>query len=474
MGTTKWWRLRANRTVALLVVAAIGGYFLVNGGDASAGQDAAARPPACTKAVRDQPPPPLKPTTVDAIAQAYYCVLDNYFAGPVLDSRSLLVPAFAALTQELQRRGLEQPTATPPALTGRKDTDWAAFSRVYQQVITKVPDAAARQALAEVTIAGMVGSLNDDHVRWHHGLRHSAQYNIGLSGLRIGGTPDPVATEPVFVTDVARSSPADRAGVKPGDEVVAINGLPPYVNGILSTGVLKWITDNPDGAPVKLTLHRPVTNATIAVMVEPGPPPPPGPAIQSRLVDGGVGYVSFSVFDADLAGEVLAAIAKLRQGTDLRGVVLDLRGNGGGDPVAVTRLVSSFVHGRTFGYFCDVRGKCTPTRTDDSVELLHLPLVVLTDRRCASACDAFSNAAKDLHFGTLVGTRTAGVASGPAEDYLLQDGSVLTQPGSHGLGANKEVIDTIGVAPDYYTPMTAAALSAGRDPGLDKAVALLR
>src|SRR5256886_4146389 len=49
-----------------------------------------------------------------------------------------------------------------------------------------------------------------------------------------------------------------------------------------------------------------------------------------------------------------------------------------------------------------------------SVPLLHLPLVVLTDRNCASACDAFSGAVKDLRLGTLVGTRTAGIVAAPA------------------------------------------------------------
>ena len=47
--------------------------------------------------------------------------------------------AFAALTQELQRRGLDQTQATMPALTGNRDADWSAFSRVYQQISAKLP-----------------------------------------------------------------------------------------------------------------------------------------------------------------------------------------------------------------------------------------------------------------------------------------------------------------------------------------------
>jgi carboxyl-terminal processing protease len=45
-------------------------------------------------------PPQLEPTTITAIGQVYYCIFDNYFGGPTLDDRSLLLPAFAGLTQQ--------------------------------------------------------------------------------------------------------------------------------------------------------------------------------------------------------------------------------------------------------------------------------------------------------------------------------------------------------------------------------------
>ena len=60
-----------------------------------------------------------------------------------------------------------------------------------------------------------------------------------------------------------------------------------------------------------------------------------------------------------------------------------------------------------------MHGNCPATCTGTDVPLLHLPLVVLTDRNCASGCDAFSGAVKDLRLGTLVGTRTAGILAAP-------------------------------------------------------------
>jgi carboxyl-terminal processing protease len=459
----------------------------------------ASSPPACeVLAPPDDPsapPPPLTPTTIDAIGQAYYCILDNYVRGPVLDDRSLLVPAFAALTQELQRRGLDQPRATLPALTGKndqahRDRNWTAFSQVYEQIIARLPqDPGVRQAVAEATMRGMVESLHDNHVHWQHGFNF-----VDFTGMRLsvyqGASLDPVATEPLFVTWVAPGGQADSAGIKPGDEIVAVNAIPPYINGVPSEGVLAWLDPakaRPGAPPVTITMHRPVTDATFTVTLTPPPPPPPGqdppppppppgelPPPPSKLVDGNIAYVMIPGFFPGVADQVLTAIAELGKNTQLRGVILDLRGNGGGAPGEVFRLLGAFVHDKVTSYFCDVKDHCTAQRPDDSVSLLNLPLVALTDRNCASACDSFASAVKDLHLGTLVGTRTAGVIAGPAEPYLLLDGSILLLPKYYDLAANGEFVNTIGVAPDHYAPLTAADLSAGRDSGLAKAVEVLR
>ena len=123
---------------------------------AAAGSTAPARqpggqPPPCSP---NPPPeaPPLHPTTVTTIGQAYYCVFARYYAGPVLDDRVLLAAAFAGFTQELNRLGMDRPDATMPALTGHRDSDWAAFAAAYQKVTGQLAASPARRrpALAPV------------------------------------------------------------------------------------------------------------------------------------------------------------------------------------------------------------------------------------------------------------------------------------------------------------------------------------
>jgi carboxyl-terminal processing protease len=435
--------------------------------------------PACPRPVSPgQPPPPPTPTTVATLGQAYSCILDTWVDGITLDDRVLITGAFAGLTQELQRRGLDQATAMPPALTGNHDGDWTSAGGVLQRVVDALPaDPQVRQAVLAAAMNGLVASVHDDHVTWRRSPNERLP-SLGIFASVQAARPD--AASPLFITAVDPGSPAMAAGLQPGDILTTVNGVAPFANGQLNVGVLAWVSTTaavisgapPLQGPVQLTLHRPSTGQDQTVNLTPSvlPPPPPVSATAPR---GDIAEVKLAVFGPNAAAMVFTAIANLHRGDELKGVILDLRGNGGGSPTEVARLLGGFVHGKVWSTDVDRNGDRTANHTDDTVTLLHQPLVVLTDRNCASACDSFSDAVKDLHIGTLVGTRTAGVIAGPALPYLLNDGSLLGVPSAHTLGANGEIIDGIGVAPDYNAPVTPQALSTGHDPAVDKALSLL-
>ncbi|MCE7002831.1 S41 family peptidase [Kibdelosporangium philippinense] len=457
--------MKTLKLLTLAVVAAIASTATVSASPETTTPSSCRTPP--------EQPPPVTPTTVTTIGQAYYCIFDNYFSGPVLDSRDLLQAAFAALTTELQRLGRDLANANAPVLTGKRDADWRAFSRAYQDIIAKLP-ADVHQAIAEVTINAMVDSLDDNHARWMRPMQSDA-VPVGFfpSHLRGPGRTDPTATGPAFVIDLLPGSTAANAGIKLGDEILAVNDVPLFIEGVAVPRVAEWVMSAKAGQQIKLTMRRPSTGETKTydlIVITP-PQPPQRDVVTSKLLPGDIAYVSMRGFAPGAADKVLKAIKDLGK---VRGVVLDLRGNGGGSPDEVKKLVSSWVHGKTYSYWCDVKDKCAPNRTDDSVPLVNLPLVTLTDRRCASACDAFSSAVKSLKFGTLVGERTAGAVSGPGAGWVLDDGSMLGLPKIHEVGPDRAKVDTVGVPPDHFAPITAADLSAGRDPGVAKALALLK
>ncbi|GAA3594016.1 hypothetical protein GCM10022419_091370 [Nonomuraea rosea] len=428
------------------------------------------------------PPGAETATTIDVIEQAYFCILGTYYSGATLDARQLLAAGFIALTQELNRNGRDLPEASMPALTGDRKADWAAFEAVYRKTTDQVPG--LRDKLAVVTLEAMVAALGDNHANWAHDIKRPPDYYDGdgyglglqanISGPQVSGNPG-VAVPPLFVTTV-QGGAAQAAGLRPGDIVESVNGSAPFIDGKATPAIAVLYPRYPEARPVKLRLLRQSTGRRWSVTLKPGLYQRDLAALQvvrSKLLEDDLAYVRLSGFAPDSANRVLKAIARLRNGRTLNGVVLDLRGNGGGSPVEAIRLLSAFAHGKVTAYQCTVDGKCETGRTDDTVELLGLPLVVLTDRSCASACEHVSAAVKDLRIGRLVGTRTAGVISGPAQPHLLSNNTTLGFPTRHHLGPNREVIDRVGVPPDHYVPLTPEDAAAGRDPALAKALTLL-
>jgi carboxyl-terminal processing protease len=483
-------RRPAAALAALAAAAAV--TITVTTGAAGAAQASgpAAGPPPCS--LKHPPIGTTRPTTVTTIGQAYSCIYDHYYAAATLDDRVLLAAAFAGLTQQLDRLGLDQPGATMPALTGNHDSDWTRFAAAYQQITGEL-SGGNRQQAAVATMTAMVKALNNNnHSYWfkpvsgqpgcHHGLC-TVPYGLGLytSPDAFRAQRDPgAALPPLYVNSVDRKSPAARAGVRPGAVITAVDGSAPFADGTYSPGVTNLLyPPYPQHQPVRLTLRWPVAGATRTItltpaLYHPGPPPPPAPP---RLLAGDIGYVylgTLTGFHPNTGSQVLAAISKLEKKATLRGIILDVRGNPGGAPAGIAAVIGLLEHGRPWGYSCPLTGTCTAEYPNSKMPLLHLPLAVLTDRACVSACDQFTAAVKDLHLGTLIGTRTAG-ATGAATVFsrILNDGSALQLTTKGFPAAGHEIIDGIGVAPDYYIPLTAKDVATGHDPDIAKALAVL-
>ncbi|WP_066361640.1 S41 family peptidase [Herbidospora mongoliensis] len=437
-----------------ILAAAVAAAFLITPATPAA---ASVAPPACTRPT-GPPPATAPPTSVDTLGQAYFCVFANYYGGPGLRSQDLLKDAFASYTRNLQKRGVDVAGLQLPELTGDRDADWAAAAGTL---------GAGDPVALRAAIEGMVAGLRDNHAHYEvpEPRREGGPVGtgiVGASGLS-GPAIDPTARPPFFITDVVADSPAGRAGVRAGDIVQAIDGVPVWVGDTLNPLLITQVQQ----PSYTLRLKRPTTGKVRTVKLTEGPMSRPEPAVSVKDVSG-ARYVRLPGFYEGAADEVIAA---LRGGP--KNVVLDLRGNGGGSPREVVKLLGAFAHGKVTSYFCKYDGSCTPNRTDDSVPLLGAKLVVLTDRRCASACEDFSGAVHDHGIAPTVGTRTAGAVSGPASPWLLNDDTAIFLPSVRHLGPKKEIIDTVGVPADHHAPTTALDLATGRDPALRKALSLL-
>ncbi|MGC5009270.1 S41 family peptidase [Streptosporangium sp. DT93] len=444
------------------------------------------------------PPRAETATTIDVIEQAYLCILGNHHGGATLDARTLLTAAFAALTRELDRNGHNVPRASMPALTGDRTTDWAAFEATYRTITDHLPDqttdqgsdrgSGLRDKLATATLEALVAALDDNHARWMHDLARPPDlydgddYGLGLQTniTTPQGTGDSSATgaalPPLFVTTV-HGGAARAAALRPGDIIESINGSAPFIDHHATPALAALSPRYPEARPVRLRLLRQSTGRRWSATLTPGVfqrDPATLKVVRSHLIGDDIAYVRIAGFTPDAANRTFTALTRLRTGRTLTGLVLDLRGNDGGSPQEAIRLLSAFARDAATAYQCTADGTCRPLRTDDTVAPLNLPLTVLTDHGCASACEHFASAVKDLRLGTLIGTRTAGLVSGPARPYRLSDNTTVSLPTTHHLGPNREVIDRIGIPPDHHTPLTPHDAATGHDPALAKALTLLR
>jgi C-terminal processing protease CtpA/Prc len=119
-----------------------------------------------------------------------------------------------------------------------------------------------------------------------------------------------------------------------------VNGTAPFVDGLPVPGVMQF---------------QPTAEAMVAVT--------------ASLLNDDIADLRLSMFAPAVTVRALAAVANLAAGSRLRGLVLDLRGNGGGSPTEVAHLLGALTHRRVRSYDCDTAGTCRPDRTDDTRRL---------------------------------------------------------------------------------------------------------
>jgi carboxyl-terminal processing protease len=414
--------------------------------------------------------------TLATVQEGFNCLVAHYITGKKLDDERVLGGAYTLMATSLQANGVIIPTSmTEPVFSGHRDQDWQLFTQAFKQLNALVPAGLfIPGALGELALYGMTDSLKDSHTAYLPADQlHPAVAELFDSGPipTLGLVTSPISpTVQLFVTQVFTGTPAAEAGMLPGDIITLVNGNAPYSSIGGEYGLAPLIIPQ-IGTPVTIVVNRPASGATLTFRLEPRALM--SPDVTVHLVAGSFYYVRLYSFTKNSTDEILTDIAALKAPQAVKGIVLDLRGNGGGLIDGAVRLLSAFVHHKTLFVSVNGAGKKDPQRTDDKVPLLHLPVVVLIDSGSASSSEIVATAVRDYHLGALVGMRTAG-ALGGAEFFGLNDGSGMEVTEARVLGAKGEVIDGIGVGPGKHISTSAHDLSTGHDPTIDAAIRALR
>ncbi len=324
--------------------------------------------------------------------------------------------------------------------------------------------------LIDSSLSGMVRGLRRryrDRFSDYFSARMLERFNEEIEGRFSGVGLSVTATKPgLHVVRVFKRSPAEAAGIEVGETIVSVNGR--SIAGLDSTVATARIK-GPEGTAVTLGVRDPksgktrqvdVTRAQISL-----------PVVSSRLVRAGgekLGYARLATFSEGASVALKRAVRKLqREGA--RGLVLDLRANGGGLLEEAVLTASVFLPKGETVVSTNSRTQGHAVYKAKGGNLPALPIVVLIDRNTASAAEILTAALADDAAAKTVGTRSYGKGVFQQEIDLSNGGALKLTVGEY-FTPNGENLAGKGIEPDVRAPDLPGTR---RDEGLERGLGVL-
>jgi len=277
------------------------------------------------------------------------------------------------------------------------------FVSVYKNINTYYVDEIDPQEIVEVGLNAMLEEL--DPYTTYIPSEEVEDYNFQSSGEYGGiGATIQLQDDYVTVTNPFEGSPADESGLQAGDKFLRIDGID--VKGKSSNEVVSLLKGKP-GTSVNVVLgrgedefERTIVREVIKIKNVP----------YYGMVDGDIAYIKLSSFTTDASIEVADALNKLKATNDVKGIILDLKGNGGGLLAEAINVTNVFVDRGEPIVSIKTRSKDQDRtyRTRRSATDTTTPLTVLIDGGTASASEIVSGSIQDLDRGVVIGRNSFG------------------------------------------------------------------
>ena len=242
------------------------------------------------------------------------------------------------------------------------------------------------------------------------------------------------------IAGVIPGTPAEESGLTIDDIIYEVDKN--STQGLTLEEVVKMIK-GPEGTTVHLTLIRGTNSDNLEIDVARAQIEVP--TVNTRLLDDNIGYLQITEFDDVTYDQFVEGMAELR-GNDIKGLIIDLRSNPGGNLSTVCDIARQLLPKGTIVYTMDRDGHRENYDCDGKHEI-DIPVVVLVNKYSASASEILSGALKDYEKATLVGTTTYG--KGIVQRIInLKDGTAVKLTVSSYYTPNGVNIHGIGIDPD--------------------------
>lgn len=319
---------------------------------------------------------------------------------------------------------------------------------------------------------GMIAGLDDAYAAYYTKEEYQSMMdstNGSYYGIGVEMSQN-MTTGIITITRVFEGSPAEEAGLLPGDVIYKVQDT--EVTGEDLTKVVSMVK-GAEGTTVPISVAREgesdyltfdVERRTIEIAT-----------VEHRMLDGNIGYISIASFDDVTVNQFLTALEDLENQGETA-LIIDLRNNGGGLVSSAGSILDCLLPEGLIVYTEDKYGNREELKSD-AENYFDKPLAVLVNGNSASASEIFAGAIKDYGIGTLVGTQTFGKGI-VQKVYPLSDGTAVKLTVSKYYTPKGNNIHGIGISPDVEVELDADVANAitipeEKDNQLQKAVEIL-
>ncbi len=339
---------------------------------------------------------------------------------------------------------------------------WEVWNLVHNDYVDQPVD---DTLLMRGAIAGMLAALGDKHTSYMD-PQEFEDANTSMTGeyQGIGAWVD-ITGDYVEIITPMKGFPAEAAGLRPKDKVIAIDGEDMTgVDGQIALNKIK----GPKDTQVTLTIMRgeevfdvTITRAAITA-----------PTVDYEMLEGNVAYVALNTFNEYSTPDLRNALDNLLA-QDPVGLIFDLRNNGGGYLSTAIEVVSEFIADGVVMYEEYGDGSRDTYTAIPGGRATGIPLVVLVNEGTASASEIVAGAIQDYGRGQLVGAVTYGKGTVQIWTELADKQGGVRITIARWLTPNGTQISEVGLTPDHIVEYTEEDYNNEVDPQLDKALELL-
>ena len=348
----------------------------------------------------------------------------------------------------------------------RTQPEFEVVEEAWQVIINDYVDSDEidLERLSQGAIEGMIKALDDPYSAYFDAEQYElSQYSLqgSFGGVGIEVTVDEEG-ELVVVAPIV-GTPAQKAGIMPGDKILAIDGEKTegmhFIEAVLKirgeqgTQVTLRVLHEGEDVPQDYVITREEIDAA---------------SVLAKMLPGNIAHIEVGHFTSRTGSEMTSALEDIIA-DDVSGIILDLRDNPGGVLKAAVAVASQFLEEGIAVYVIDGEGNEEEWRVEEGGLATKLPLVVLVNSNSASSSEVVAGALQDHMRGIVIGTQTLG--KGAVNHFReLSDGSAIYITSARWYTPNRQQIEGQGITPDEIIEITEDDLARGYDPQLERAI----